>query len=552
MSTFIHILGGLALFLVYYLATPELSFDAAGTWFLLAAVAGVVGVLQSFALSSSAYDGPQLKPGALVWLVPAALSATLFMGLSIASMPMLRADTYHDLLGKETLAEKSVLPAIDPSNAPLVSYSMAVKAAEKKLSEIPALGSQAQIGELQRQRVGNELVWVAFLEHRGLFTWSSQRSTPGYVVVSANDPSDVKLVTEVGGKKLSLRYLESGYFGDDAKRHLRSAGYASRGLADFSPEIDDEGRPYLVVTTFQRRVGSHGHEADGVVVLDVQSGESKFYTIADAPAWVDRIQPESFVREQLADRLEYVNGWLNPSNKDKLALSGEVDLVYGADDKAYFYAGITSVGRDNGIVGYFLVDTRTKEVTRYSMVGVTENVAQAAAQGVNPEKKYEATNALPFMVGGSPAYVMALRDGTGIARSFAVVDLRDYQRVAVADTLPAAIRAFQSKMSLERTEMGASSNPNEESLTAKVLRVGQEVRQGNTVYTLLLAGFEDKLFSVDQNRSEELSVTQVGDTVEITTLKGEQRVLPVLAFENKSLEGKADNAKPSTEASSKP
>ncbi len=550
MKTFVNVMLALVLAASYYLFSPQMAMDNAALWFFLTVVFGVGGVA-NLALDDGSY---RYERGSRNWnvalFIPAGLAALMFVGLSLASMPMLRADSYRALLGNEKTSETKSLPALDTANAPLVSYSMALRAAEKKLSEIPALGSQAKVGELHKQKVGNELVWVGFLEHRGLFSWNSQRTTPGYVVVSANDPSDVKLVTEVSGKKLALRYIESAYFGDDPERHLRGSGYASRGLADFSAEIDDEGRPFMVVTVFERRVGASGEDASGVVVLDVQSGDVKFYAIADAPAWVDRIQPEDFVKTQLSDRLEYVNGWLNPSNKDKLALSGDVDLVYGADGKAYFYAGITSVGRDNGIVGYFLVDTRTKEVTRYSMVGVTESVAQAAAQGVNPEKKYEATNALPFMVGGeSPAYVMAMRDSTGIARAYAVVDIRDYQRVAVADTLPAAIRAFQSKMNIERTEMGSASRPNDVSMTAKVLRIGQEVRQGNTVYTLQLQGQESKLYSADQNRSEDLSVTREGDTVRVSTLLNEQRVLPVLAFENLSLRANPAQAE---KAASKP
>lgn len=537
---------------LYYATTPALTLDSMGLWFLLMLSSGGLGIALLLAearrrenarYSSGSRDFVPSKQF-LAPLVVAGVSLVLFLGLVIGSMPMLRAESYRALLGAEQSKdfEKS-LPPIDAQNAPLVSYEMAQRAAEKKLSEIPALGSQAKIGELQKQRVKDSLYWVGFLEHRGLFTYLGQGYTPGYVMVSATDASDVKLVTEVAGKKLALRYLDSAYFGSNAERMLRFSGYATRGLADFSPEVDEEGNPFLVATVFDRMVGALGYDARGVVVLDVQTGQHQFYPLQSVPAWVDRVQPEALVREQIADRLEYVNGWLNPSNKDKLAISGDLDVVYGVDGSSYFYAGLTSVGRDGGLIGFMLVDTRTKEVTRYSLVGVTESVAQAATEGVMPEKKYRATNALPFLVEGqTPAYVMALQDSTGIARAYAVVDLRDYQRVAVADTLSAAVRAFQSKSNIDRTSLNGTSRPNEVLIKALVKRIGQEVRQGNSTYVLMLEGQGGKLFSADINRSEDLVVTQKGDTVEITTLVNDQRVVPVLDFKNLTVTSNAPEA----------
>ncbi len=538
----------------YYVITPTLALDSLGFWFLvflLLGVPGLGGLLLDLQRKENHRYGasrgefvPKRVPGLLFSCSLVALAAWLV--LALASMPMLRSDAYRNLLGVETEKDFSKsLPPIDVNNAPLVSQEMAMRAAEKKLSEIPALGSQARVGQLQKQRIKGELYWVAFLEHRGLFTYLGQGYTPGYVKVSATDASDVELVTEVAGKKLALRYLDSAYFGSNAERMLRFSGYATTGLADFSAEVDDEGRPFMVVTVFDRKVGGRGEEATGVVVLDVQTGQHQFYPVQSAPSWVDRVQPEEFVREQVADRLEYVNGWLNPSNKDKLSISGDVDVVYGSDGEAYFYVGLTSVGRDGGLVGFMLVNTRSKEVTRYSLTGVTEGVAQAAAEGVMPEKKYRATNGLPFLVGGqTPAYVMALQDSTGIARAYAVVDIRDYQRVAVADTLQAAVRNFQSKLNIDRTSVDAASRPNEVVLKAKVVRIGQEVRQGNSTYVFMLEGHAAQLFEADINRAEDLVVTKEGDLVELSTVLNGQRVAPVLSFKNLTLELAPKAARP--------
>jgi hypothetical protein len=61
--------------------------------------------------------------------------------------------------------------------------------------------------------------------------------------------------------------------------------------------------------------------------------------------------------------IEYVHGYWNFSNADKLQITEGLTLVYGKDSKSYWYTGLTSVGKDESAVGFVLVDTRTKETT---------------------------------------------------------------------------------------------------------------------------------------------------------------------------------------------
>jgi hypothetical protein len=529
----------------YYAFTPQLSLASPGLLILLAALTGGVGVIGQSLQYERRNGGP-----AVLFFGACALCIVALLGGMVMSMPMLHAEAYHNLLGQEKDKEfKHSLPPIDLENAPLVSSDMAMRAAEKKLSEIPALGSQTKVGHLEKQLVNGKLVYIGFLQHRGLFSWNSQGTTPGYVRVSATDPSDVELVTHLGDKKLAMRYLDSGYFGDDLERHMRFNGYATKGLKDFSPEIDDEGRPFAVVSVFERRIGFDGHDAVGVAVVDVQTGDIKYYPTADVPKWVDRVEPEAFVKEQVEDRLEYVHGWLNPSHKDKLAISGDVDLVYGKDGRAYFFAGMVSTAKEGGLVGFMLIDSRTKETTRYTLTGVTEPVARAAAEGVLPEKHYSATNALPFMVEGVPAYVMALKDSTGIARAYGIVSIADYQKVAVGDSLVDAARKFQNQLNRDRTQLDAGERPDEMRVKGTVTRIGSEVRTGTTNYVLMLSTSGKHLYTADINRSEDLVVTKEGDLVEIRTLSGEQHTRPILEFKNLTVQPPTAASAPTAAAS---
>jgi len=182
-------------------------------------------------------------------------------------------------------------------------------------------------------------------------------------------------------------------------------------------------------------------------------------------------------------------------------------------------------------------DTRTKEVTRYNLQGVTAAVAQETAEGVFPEKKYKATNPLPFMVEGRASYVMALRDDTGVARMYGIVDVSDYQRVEVANTIEEAARSYQFKQGADRTHMDAAANAANVPVRGIIAHIGSAVRSGNTFYELILANQPGRIFIADISLNEELVLSELGQEVEIKALQSDARVTPMLGFKNLSLSG---------------
>ena len=90
-------------------------------------------------------------------------------------------------------------------------------------------------------------------------------------------------------------------------RHVRTSGYASAGLTDYSFEIDNDGRPFWVITRYERTIGFSGADTRGVLVVDALTGQINSHTVPDAPAWIDRIQPEQLVRRQLNYRGAYIH-----------------------------------------------------------------------------------------------------------------------------------------------------------------------------------------------------------------------------------------------------
>jgi len=538
----------LAAFAVYLLQ-PVLNLSFVSTWMLAFVLIGLT--LAFFSWTSGGKDSAGRVALALIFTV-AAPAAALVLAMFFSSA-MVHADRYRDQLGVEKDASFNVaLPPIDIRQAPLVSEDMARRSAEKRLSEISGLGSQVTIGPLEKQIVDGRLLWVGFLEHSGFFRWFDRKTTPGYVTVSATDATDVKLVTELNGKKLALRYLESAFWGDELTRHVYFSGHATLAMSEIIPEIDDSGRPYAVIPMHEKSIGMGGDEVREVLVVDVQTGEIAEYPLDKVPAWVDRVQPKSFIQEQIDNRGEYVHGWLNPSKADQWMTSDEPDVVFGANGRAYIYQGIRSLGNPNAIIGFYLIDSRTKAARKFDLSGTTEDGAKKAAEGVLPEKRYTATNPLPFSVDGRPTFVMALRDASGIPRAYAMVNIETYQIVAVSDTLQDTLRKYQSLLSRDRTHANVDSQVSQKVLAGRVARIGRVDHGGNTVFYLTLDTDKAHLFIADNNVSEKLAVAEKGDSVVIAFEAGDAQTASITQFEDRSILGDVPQAPVAAPAQASP
>lgn len=565
-------------FLAIGLATGALAFLASRRIFLSSGLA-ILALVYAYAnLPTLAYGFPDLPAmlfllgvvllaaelvlqrarrgagGKTRWLGPAILAGgglVLVAALPIAvSLPMLHAADYRGLIGDVMESDYSAdTSPIDPAHVRVIDRSVAYRLAEKRLGENTALGSQVQIGTLSIQQVNGKLYWVAPLEHSGLFKWLANREgTPGYVMVSATDERDVRLVQQWNGGALHIKYNDGAFLGDHPARHLYTHGFARTGLTDYTFEIDDTGRPYLVVTTFGKRVGFGGADATGVAVLDVQTGEVWRYGIEDAPAWVDRIQPEGFVIDQLNGWGRYVNGWWNPSKLDQLMTTRGTSLVYGDDGRSYFYTGMTSVGTDQSTVGFVLVDTRDKAARFYKQTGATETAAMASAEGSVQEKGYRATFPVLYNVSGLPTYFMTLKDGEGLVKSMAFVSVENYQVVGVGETVAAALRSYRRSIASRGNEIAPDASVAYARATGRVLRISPDTRAGETYYYLLIEGQERHAFVGSAGVSVELPLTREGDVVTIQYEDGGSSVVDVMGFDNVGLEFQRSAAQAEVEA----
>ena len=227
----------------------------------------------------------------------------IILGLYMTVLPMLtswallRTSDYRILIGTVEVGENlsEHMTPISIEKIRVVDQSLANLLGDKVLGAQAALGSQVTLGTFNIQKVGTELYWVAPLLHSGFFMWQkNSQGTPGYVMVNATNERDVKLVQEINGKKVLIKYQSEAFFFSNLARHVYFEGFFYCGLTDYSFEIDDEGNPYWVITKFKKKIGFSGSDAVGVVVVDTQTGQTKEYSIANAPVWIDRIQPDNW------------------------------------------------------------------------------------------------------------------------------------------------------------------------------------------------------------------------------------------------------------------
>jgi len=544
------LLGGLS-WINFYFWMPTLNFTFIGIWIYIFLLLAIIYLGMYFIIeeNSNTWEcGNNVKQKWIqrkkkfektykyVGLIPFLFLLYVF----VTTAPMFHSEKYRtmiepvkivDLKQDNTLkVSLTHIRVIDEDNAKLLG--------DKKLGEKMGLGSQYIIGDYHIQKVKDELFWIAPLEYKGIFKWLGDHTgTPGYVMVSAQNSKNVNLVLNVDGKDLHMKYLDSAFLYENIERHIYTHGYNNVGITDFTFEVDDNLNPYFVVSIYEHKVGFSGADVNGVLVVNVQNGNIKKYSLKNLPKWIDRVQPEGIVKTQLNDRGLYINGWLNSlsifEQKDVSELTDGAKLVYGNDNNAYWYSGLTSIGKDNSIIGFMLTNARTKDTFFYKQSGATENAAMRSAEGKVQEKHYKATFPSLYLIEGVPTYVMTLKDNEGLVKLFAMVSVEKYEIVGVGETLRSALRNYKSVMYSQGNTL-QQSNYSLKVIKNKIIRIGSNTRGGMTYYYIVLEG-DKHIYVANSNVSDELPLSEKSDIIKIKIKGGKNKIIDLLYFDNLNL-----------------
>lgn len=466
-------------------------------------------------------------------LAVAALLIPLTLNLVV---PLAAAKQLQQVPEVEVASAK--IEAVDVDHIRLVPYENALWKAQKVIGN---LGNTYKVGELSIQRVDNHLYWVAPLEFRGFFKWLQAKTSPGYILVDAEDPQQ-PAVLKTG---YQMRYLPSAYFNSDLKRHIYGR-FATHFLAGASFEIDDNYRPWFVMSLTRPTVGLSGEKLAGVVLIDPASGEMTRYDLDQVPSWVDQVVPE-----QLAERYntwygKYRHGFLNSifAQRDVHVPTGwggqkaDVFGVIGADSRFYWFTGHTSPSAsDDSLVGYMMMDGVTGRMTYYPHANGYFN-EQAAVSTVNSKVSnysgWHGAQPIFYNIYGVETWIVPVLAENNNLVAIGVVHAKTGDTV-IGESKREALLAYKRYLA----NSGASDYvPTQEqemrTLTGTVSRVQRVTEDGNTVVYLQVTG-TPVIFTARASLSPELALTQAGDTVTIQYLDTDENVVSIMSFENHSI-----------------
>ncbi len=164
------------------------------------------------------------------------------------------------------------------------------------------------------------------------------------------------------------------------------------------------------------------------------------------------------------------------------------------DDDVWVYTGLTSVNGDQSNVGFALMNQRTMEARYYKVEGATETSAMSSAEGQVQNLNYRATFPLLLNIAGEPTYFVALKDGAGLVKKYAMINIQKYQWVAIGDTVKDCEKNYSALLSTNGIVSQQAADLKR--VTGVVEVIAPVVIEGNTHYYICLQGNEN-IFDAD-------------------------------------------------------
>ncbi len=482
-------------FLVYYIALPPINIFNTGFWIYLAFLAFIfiAPVSLTVKFEKTQKNNRYAKNGfeiggytanvksnkiLLIALIPIVV---VIIG-SIISSSFFNARAYANVITVNQSVFKDDMPDVksDVKNIALMDTDSAIILGKRTLGDLSDVVSQYEVSnnynQINYQRTPQK---VANLEYADFFKWMGNRGNgvPGYVMVDPvhNTAKYVKLQS-------AMKYVQSGYFGDDLMRKLRFS-YPTKIFGEPKFEIADDGAPVFIVPCYKPRVLLFGaNDVSEVIIFDPCTGNSELYQISETPAWVDIVFDGYLASEKYNWQGTLSGGWFNSVIGNRGCKQTTDDFGYVVlEDDVWYYTGVTSVTGDESNIAFILSNARTGEYKYYPVIGAEEHSAMGAAEGEVQEKGYNASFPVLINVSGEPTYIMVLKDANGLVKLYALVNVQQYGLVATGNDQQSAMDAYR-KLLAEKGVISGDVQESETQATFTVEEIKQLVIGGNTVY----------------------------------------------------------------------
>lgn len=522
------ILGVLAAAFVYYYVTlPAFNIHASGFWFFILALIAFLGVVYALKKAAGEYrrygtqigsfwkEEKALKGFAAVFLL---VLAVYLIG-SLLSSPILNAGKYRQLLTVEERNFTEDIQEVDFSTIPLLDKDSAALLGDRKMGSLVEMVSQFEVSDDYAQiNYQGKPVRVTPLMYASAVKWltNQKNGIPAYVRIDMATQDTQIVMLDQG-----IRYSKSEHFNRNLYRHLRFS-YPTYIFDDqLFFEIDEEGTPYWVCPVKKFNIGLFGGQTVGHVVLcNAVTGECVDYAVEDVPQWVDKV----YSAELLMQLYDYygvlVHGFFNSVLGQRDCLTTTTGYNYIAlDDDVWVYTGLTSVNGDQSNVGFVLMNQRTMEARYYKIEGATETSAMSSAEGQVQNLGYRSTFPLLLNIAGEPTYFVALKDGAGLVKKYAMINIQKYQWVAIGDTVGECEKNYSELLSVNG--IVSQTQARQEEVSGVIEVIAPVVLDGYTHYFICLEG-NDAVFDANLSREELYGIVRLKekDKVTLTYEKG--------------------------------
>ncbi|GAC1503392.1 MAG: hypothetical protein NVS1B14_08740 [Vulcanimicrobiaceae bacterium] len=349
------------------------------------------------------------------------VTALVIFAAILQVMPIVDSSGLRNLVDVTISAGKP--PTASVRSLRIVPEESAVFAGDKVVGQ---LGAYYEVGTYNVQVERGRLVWVAPLEFRDAIKWLLRKTSPGIIVVSAQNPN----VPAELRQRSSMRFIPSALLNDNLYRHVYLR-YGYEQILEQTLQLNDRGDPQYLVTLGRPTIGWSGQRVTAVVIVDPATGAmqridaSEFRTL---PAWVSRVVPPDLALDYNTWFGRYVHGWWNAHLGERDVHLPARNEVFGllAGNRFVWFVDHTSPNRtDASMTGFTYMDTVTGATTYFTAAG-GEFSSQGAQRAVASNPTVRQGRLLPTQpilsnIFGENTWVVPLVADSGKYQSLALV-----------------------------------------------------------------------------------------------------------------------------------
>ncbi len=533
--------------IAYYVMLPALNFKALELYIYIAVV--IMAYIGIFGVLSKAYFRPEymeyaknkVKIPIVIILVLAA-----FVGVGyLTGVELFRAKDYAELIDVKEGDFAEEIAEVDFQSVPRLDKDSSNMIATRALGELSDYVSQFVVNSYYSTQINYKgtPVRVQSLDYGDIFKWlkNTKNGIPAYIIVDMTTQKAETVRLEEG-----MKYSPAEHFNEYLIRHVRFK-YPSLMFGEPSFEIDETGRPYWIVPVLDKTIGLFGGtDVIGAIIVDSINGDTtlvstsldkntklptdKFVTDKEFQ-WLDQVYSASIVNQQYNYYGKYNNGFINSIiGQENVRVTSSGYNYLALNDDVYMYTGVTSISSDQSIIGFVLINQRTKEAVYYQQAGALEETARTSAQGKVQQYGYSATFPILLNVSGEPTYFMALKDSSQLVKMYAMVNVEQSTIVGVGSNLAECTENYAAELQkngvnvdVDVDSMGQDETPDEPKnetvdVKGKVEEIRSVITGGETYFYIKLEN-NATYYKVAVKNAEKIVILNAGDEITFTVDK---------------------------------